>query len=68
MCVSCQIAVTQPMYCVKNGTVIMETTATCVERAQDYFYDEIPESYSSDYQITIKPMVTPMVKKEKVVV
>lgn len=52
----------------KNGTVIMETTATCVERAQDYFYDEMPESYSPDYQITLKPAVTPMVKKEKVVV
>lgn len=51
----------------KNGTVIMETTATCVERAQDYFYNELPESYSSDYQITIKPMSTPSFRKEKVV-
>ena len=45
----------------------METTATCVERAQDYFYDEMPESYSSDYQITLKPAATPTVQKEKVV-
>lgn len=52
----------------KNGTVIMETTATSVERAQDYFYDEFPESYSTDYHIMIKPEATPTVKKEKVVV
>ncbi|MDA9016631.1 hypothetical protein N9H63_01470 [bacterium] len=38
----------------------MEVSASCVERAQDYFYEEMPESYSSDYMVTPKPLsVTP---------
>jgi len=44
----------------KDGKVLMEVSASCVERAQDYFYEEMPESYSSDYMITPKPLtVTP---------
>ncbi len=52
----------------KNGSVIMETTATCVERAQDIFYEVLPESYSPEYQITVKPITTPSFKRKKVVV
>ena len=43
----------------KDDKVLMEVTATCVERAQDYFYDEMPESYSVGYTITPKPIKTP---------
>jgi len=52
---------TQSTYQLKKGDkVLMEVSASCVERAQDYFYEEIPESYSSDYMITPKPLtVTP---------
>lgn len=52
---------TQSTYQLKKGDkVLMEVSASCVERAQDYFYEEMPESYSSDYMITPKPLtVTP---------
>ena len=43
-----------------NDALLMEVTASSVERAQDYFYEEMPEAYSSDYMVTPKPLsVTP---------
>ena len=43
-----------------NDALLMEVTASSVERAQDYFYEEMPETYSSDYMVTPKPLsVTP---------
>ena len=40
----------------KGDKVLMEVSASCVERAQDYFYEEMPEAYSSDYMVTPKPL------------
>jgi len=40
----------------KDNKVLMEVTATCVERAQDFFYDEMPESYNPGYMVTPKPI------------
>tara|TARA_R110000772_G_scaffold197323_1_gene308103 strand:- start:304 stop:480 length:177 start_codon:yes stop_codon:yes gene_type:complete len=52
--------VTNPTYVLsKEGKVIMEVTATSVERAQDYFYDTMPESYSFGYMVYPKPIETP---------
>jgi len=52
---------TQSTYQLKKGDkVLMEVSASCVEKAQDYFYEEMPEAYSSDYVVTPKPLtVTP---------
>jgi hypothetical protein len=38
-----------------NDTLLMEVTASSVERAQDYFYEQIPESYSPNFIVTPKP-------------
>jgi len=43
----------------KGDVVLMEVTATCVERAQDFFYETMPESYNTGYMITPKPIKTP---------
>ena len=40
-----------------NDALLMEVTASSVERAQDYFYDHIPEAYSSDFIVTPKPLL-----------
>lgn len=52
--------ITIPTYVLsKNGKPIMEVTASSVERAQDYFYYEMPEAYHIDYSISPKPIKTP---------
>tara|TARA_R110000803_G_scaffold30572_2_gene68869 strand:- start:822 stop:1019 length:198 start_codon:yes stop_codon:yes gene_type:complete len=43
---------------INNGqeTIIIETEAACIERALDYFYLMVPESYGNKkYAIRIKP-------------
>lgn len=42
----------------RNDDLVMEVTASSVERAQDYFYDRIPEAYSSDFIVTLKQPLT----------
>ena len=34
----------------------MESSASSVERAMDYFYETMPEAYSSEYTVTPKPL------------
>lgn len=42
----------------KDNEVLMEVSASSVERAMDYFYETMPEAYSSDYMVTPKPLCT----------
>lgn len=47
----------------KGDKVLMEVNASSVERAMDYIYDEMPETYSKEYVVTPKPLsVTPSLK------
>ena len=47
----------------KGDEVLMEVNASSVERAMDYIYDEMPETYSKEYVVTPKPLsVTPSLK------
>lgn len=52
--------ITIPTYVLsKDGKPIMEVTASSVERAQDFFYETMPESYHIDYSIAPKPIKVP---------
>jgi len=42
----------------KDDKVLMEVSASSVERAMDYIYESMPEAYSPDYMITPKPLST----------
>ena len=47
----------------KGDEVLMEVNASSVERAMDYIYSEMPETYSKEYVVTPKPLsVTPSLK------
>ena len=47
----------------KGDEVLMEVNASSVERAMDYIYSEMPETYSKGYVVTPKPLsVTPSLK------
>jgi hypothetical protein len=47
----------------KGDEVLMEVNASSVERAMDYIYYEMPETYSKEYVVTPKPLsVTPSLK------
>ena len=46
----------------KDDKVLMEVSASSVERAMDYIFESMPEAYSPDYMITPKPLsVTPSI-------
>ena len=42
----------------KDDEILMEVSASSVERAMDYIYESMPEAYSSEYRVTPKPLST----------